>query len=337
MALKEEDVVTKDETDQEITEEEFEEIDKTDIDRLSDYKFRDVFEYIHEGIEVPDDYAMDLYKKYLQQRWDVYDLDFSQDREDWENHLTEKEKDAFMRVSSGFHHGERQVEVDLEPLMTALPRDEQKVFMSSQIEDEARHTVFYDRFYTEGAGIESDNIMDTLDETFDQTSGAFDPLFGLEAHLGEQVQRKPHDPERLTEFLTCYQLYVEGVGALSTMQLTLDFCREMDKLPGFYKGFLATCRDEARHVRFGTNVLKELVQEDPSLVNNIHKTLKTILSFVPVGAANPLPFEDIGTTREEAQENQKEQLLRAVNLVGIELTEELEEMIYQMEPGASGG
>ncbi len=323
--------------DRDVSEEDFREIDQSDIDRLSDYEFRDVFEYIHEGIEVPSDYAIDLYRKYLRQRWDVYDLDFSEDLEDWENHLTEGQKAAFMRVSTGFHHGERQVEVDLEPLMTALPREDQKVFMASQIEDEARHTVFYDRFYIEGTGIESDSIQATLDETFKHTTPAFAPLFGLEAHLADRLKRKPHDPERLTEFLTCYQMFVEGVAALNTMQLTLEFCRKMDRLPGFYKGFLATCRDEARHVRFGTNVLKELLQDDPQLVNNIHKTLKTILSFLPMGASNPLPFEQIGTTREAAQENQREQLLRAVDLVGIELTDELEEMVEQMEPGSAGG
>src|SRR5688572_33300785 len=69
--------------------------------------------------------------------------------------MTEDERDAFINIASGFHHGERQVEVDLVPFMMA-GTEEDKIFISSQIEDEARHTVFFDRFYREVVGLEGD-------------------------------------------------------------------------------------------------------------------------------------------------------------------------------------
>ena len=77
--------------------------------------------------------------------------------------MTDEERQAFIDISSGFHHGERQVEVDLVPFMMAGSEDE-KIYISSQIEDEARHTVFFDRFYKEVVGVEGDTIMDVLDQ-----------------------------------------------------------------------------------------------------------------------------------------------------------------------------
>jgi ribonucleoside-diphosphate reductase beta chain len=43
----------------------------------------------------------------------LYELDFSQDRVDWRDKMTEEERESFIAVASGFHHGERQVEIEL--------------------------------------------------------------------------------------------------------------------------------------------------------------------------------------------------------------------------------
>ncbi len=45
--------------------------------------------------------------------WDVYDLDFSQDKVDWNEKMSEAERNSFLAIASGFHHGERQVEIEL--------------------------------------------------------------------------------------------------------------------------------------------------------------------------------------------------------------------------------
>ncbi len=43
---------------------------------------------------------------------------------------------------------------------------EEKLHNTAQIEDEARHTVFYDRFHREVVGLQGDDIMDILDASF---------------------------------------------------------------------------------------------------------------------------------------------------------------------------
>ena len=61
------------------------EVLKVDID--------DVIEYVHKDLRSLPDFTT-LYRKYLKQRWDVYDLDFTQDKIDWEEKMTEEERQS---------------------------------------------------------------------------------------------------------------------------------------------------------------------------------------------------------------------------------------------------
>ena len=50
----------------------------------------DVIEYVHRDLKSLPDFTT-LYRRYLKQRWDVYDLDFTQDKIDWDEKMTEPE------------------------------------------------------------------------------------------------------------------------------------------------------------------------------------------------------------------------------------------------------
>src|SRR6266851_5243428 len=105
----------------------------------------DVIEYVHKDMKSLQDFTT-LYRWDLKQRCDVYELDFSQDKIDWTEKMTEDERLSFMAIASGFHHGERQVEIEL-PLFMIGASEEEKIHIAAQIADEARHTAFFDRFY----------------------------------------------------------------------------------------------------------------------------------------------------------------------------------------------
>ena len=132
----------------------FQIVEDTDLVGIGKVHIDEVIEYVHTGFKkLPS--PLDLYARYLKQRWNVYELDFSQDAIDWHEKMTQEERDAFIGIASGFHHGERQVEVDLMPFLMAGSEDE-KIYLTSQLEDEARHTVFFDRFYKEVVGVPGD-------------------------------------------------------------------------------------------------------------------------------------------------------------------------------------
>src|SRR5258707_12151410 len=100
--------------------------------------------------------------------------------------MTEEERQSFIAVASGFHHGERQVEIEL-PVFMIGASEEEKLHIAAQIEDEERHTVFFDRFYREGVGLQGGDIMDILDASVPGGSETFVGPVGLPAYQADEV------------------------------------------------------------------------------------------------------------------------------------------------------
>jgi ribonucleoside-diphosphate reductase beta chain len=315
------------------TVEDFRIVEDTDLAGIGKVHIDEVIEYVHTFKKLPA--PLDLYKRYLKQRWNVYDLDFTQDAIDWHEKMTEDERQAFIDISSGFHHGERQVEVDLVPFMMAGTEDE-KIFVSSQIEDEARHTVFFDRFYKEVVGVPGDTIMDVLDHSYQWLTETFVGPFGLLAYLADDLRQNPDDPHRRVKYSTLYHLWIEGVLALVVMKVTLGFGRDRGFLPAYYTGFTATCRDEARHVQFGMKFLYDSVRSDPSHKKDVLEVLQTIFNMggavSRVANTEPLGFDIM-----QLRELMVTQLYRKLGIIGVELPKELDGQLQSLEPVIAGG
>ncbi|NUR83189.1 MAG: ribonucleotide reductase, partial [Nonomuraea sp.] len=196
----------------------------SDLNGMRDIDIDDVLAYVHDDLKRLPGY-LELYRRYLRQRWDVYDLDFTQDAEDWNTRMTQEERDSFVGISAGFHHGERQVEVEL-PVFMLGGSEESKIYMSSQIEDEARHTIFFDRFYREVVGLPGETVQELLDSSYHHVSETFVGPFGLLAYQADELRKDPEDPAARVRYGTTYFLWIEGVLALSVMKITLSYCRQ---------------------------------------------------------------------------------------------------------------
>ncbi|GAA3103991.1 MULTISPECIES: ribonucleotide-diphosphate reductase subunit beta [Nonomuraea] len=307
---------------------------ESSLRQIRDLDIDDVLAYVHHDLKRLPSYT-ELYKRYLRQRWDVYELDFSQDAVDWRERMTQDERDAFVGISAGFHHGERQVEVEL-PVFMLGGSEESKIYMSSQIEDEARHTVFFDRFYREVVGMPGESVQEVLDASFEHVSETFVGPFGLLAYQADELRKDPEDPAARVRYGTTYFLWIEGVLALSVMKITLTYCRRRGFLPGYYTGFTATCRDEARHVQSGMRFLRDSVQDDPRLLLQIHETLRTILA-INGATSRQLALEALGWTPEEVRRLMIRQLDMKLTDVGIALPPDLREKVSRIEPELAGG
>jgi ribonucleoside-diphosphate reductase beta chain len=309
-------------------------VDTTDLEGIGKIDIDDVIEYVHEtgSTELPG--YLHLYRKYLKQRWDVYDLDFTQDRQDWIS-IDEQAKKSFLQIASGFHHGERQVEVELAPFFFGIP-EEYKVFLSSHLEDEARHTIFFDRFYREVVGMEGESILDVLDGSYQYISETFVGPFGLLSYLTDELRRHPYDQRRSMQYATAYMLWIEGVLALAVMKITLGYARDAKVLPAYYTGFTATCRDEARHVQAGMRYIREQLDQDPGLVKDLLETLRTLLIMSSTSSAYVM-YEAIGWTEEKVRALLGHQLDRELKLIGVTLPDDLREMVDKMDPVLAGG
>jgi ribonucleoside-diphosphate reductase beta chain len=107
----------------------------------------------------------DLYRLWERQHWAVQDLDFTQDRIDWQERIDPDERFQRMYGLSSFFVGEQRVAAELGPMMRAAPDEDMRIFLCTQIADEARHVAFFDRFYSEVGVLESDTLEGRLIET----------------------------------------------------------------------------------------------------------------------------------------------------------------------------
>src|SRR5256885_5874205 len=117
----------------------------------------------------------DLYRRWEQGNWSAYDLDFSEDRKGWEA-LSEIQTRSGLWIYSMFFFGEDSVTDNLSPYIDAAPKEEQKYFLATQQVDEARHAVFFHRFFKEviGAG---ESIGSTLASTQAQLGWGYRNVF----------------------------------------------------------------------------------------------------------------------------------------------------------------
>jgi ribonucleoside-diphosphate reductase beta chain len=208
--------------------------------------------------------ATSFYRRWEKQQWAVQDLDFSADVQQWTS-LDEGQRDTVRRTMTLFFIGEQSVTDTLSPILHAAPHEDERIFLATQIADEARHAVFFQRFFDEVLEVHGGLRAALKAVSADATAG-FRKIF--ENHLAEAVdlvRRKPHDRKAWVEAVVTYHIVIEGYLALTGQRSLLRFFRAVGLMPGFYTGFTAVARDESRHVGFGVMALRRRVREDPEL------------------------------------------------------------------------
>jgi ribonucleoside-diphosphate reductase beta chain len=216
----------------------------------------------------------ELYRLWERQQWRTQDIDFTQDRIDWHERISEEERFQRMYGLSSFFIGEQRVAEELGPMMRAAPTEEMRIFLCTQIADEARHVQFFNRFYDEVGVLESDNLQDRLAETSEHLNPEFGELFDeMLSSRVDKLARDPGDLETLVEAITLYHMVIEGMLALTGQHFIITYNEDMGTLPGFVEGFNKIARDEHRHVAFGARFLREMAAKDDRYREAIQRTL----------------------------------------------------------------
>jgi ribonucleoside-diphosphate reductase beta chain len=219
----------------------------------------------------------ELYLLWERQQWRTQDLDFTQDRIDWHERIDAEERYARMYGLSSFFVGEQRVAAELGPMMRAIPDEDARIFLCTQIADEARHVAFFDRFYSEVGVLEAEGLNERLEETSEHLNPEFNDLF--DHLLKQRVDRlavEPEDTEALVEAITIYHMIIEGMLALTGQHFIIDYNEKMGTLPAFVEGFTNVARDEHRHVAFGALFLRDMAAEDPRYGEAIQRTLAEV-------------------------------------------------------------
>jgi ribonucleoside-diphosphate reductase beta chain len=265
----------------------------------------------------------DLYSLWERQHWAVQDIDFTQDRIDWHERIDAEERYARMYGLSSFFIGEQRVTAELGPMMRAAPSEDIRIFLSTQIADEARHVAFFDRFYSEVGVLEAEGLDERLQETSEHLNPEFGVLF--DELLKQRVDRlavEPEDLEALVEAVTIYHMVIEGMLALTGQHFIIDYNEREGTLPGFVEGFTNVARDEHRHVAFGARFLRDMAREDPSYADAIRRTLGEVAPIAegvlkPKWAPDDETVELFGTSIVETRAFTLKALERRMKVIGL--------------------
>jgi ribonucleoside-diphosphate reductase beta chain len=263
-----------------------------------------------------------LYNLWERQQWATQDLDFTQDRIDWHERIPEEERFQRMYGLSSFFIGEQKVAEELGPMMRAAPTEEMRIFLCTQIADEARHVRFFNRFYEEVGILEADSLQGRLEETSDHVNPEFNELFDdMLKRRVDGLARRPEDLELLVEAVTLYHMVIEGMLALTGQHFILQYNEEVGTLPGFCEGFNKIARDEHRHVAFGARFLREMAQADPKYAEAMTRTLAEVAPIAD-GVLQPKWYvegetEVLGASMEETRAFAMTALERRLKVIGL--------------------
>ena len=200
-----------------------------------------------------------LYRRWEENPWSATGIDFTIDKEHWRTKLDDQQRDAALWNYALFLVGEEAVARTLTPVLDAAPEYNQQIFLTTQIVDEARHHVFFDRFMREVAGQGMDT-RSTLEAMEPHLTWGFRQIFAELERLTDALRKKPKDKPLLAQSVALYHVIVEGVLAIPGQHFIQRYVEKFDILPGFSEGITNVSRDESRHVAFGIKFLGELIR-----------------------------------------------------------------------------
>jgi ribonucleoside-diphosphate reductase beta chain len=265
-----------------------------------------------------------LYALWERQNWRAHELDFSVDREHWLISPGEAQRHTAFSIGS-FYVGEERVTADLAPFLLAAPSGEIEAFLATQLVDEMRHAVFFDRWASEVMGLESGSFRARLHEIEDRMLGPWHFLFDDSLReIANRIKDRPDDLELFVEGIVTYHMVTEGVLAMPGQRIMIEYTADHDLYPGFNKGFSLVEQDEHRHIAFGVRFLKDVCDERPEMKAVIVRRLEELLPkaaevFCPPEADDPSDFVSYGHHSSQVYGFAYQALKRRMAAIGIEI------------------
>lgn len=223
--------------------------------------------------------------------WNPSDIDFTQDRADWQT-LRSEEQDLLLRLTAMFQAGEEAVTLDLLPLVMAIAQEgrlEEEMFLTTFLFEEAKHTDFFSRFIHEVVGVSDFNLARYHTENYRTVF-----YEALPAAL-QQLRDDPSPAAQIRASVT-YNMIVEGILAETGYHAYFTVLERNNLMPGQRRGIGLLKQDESRHIAYGIFLLSRLVAVDPALWDVLEETMNNLLppALGVIGDAfmqyDPMPF-----------------------------------------------
>ena len=265
-----------------------------------------------------------LYALWERQNWRAHELDFSIDKQQWLNSPRVSQLDTIHSFGS-FYVGEERVTADLAPFLLAAPSGEIEAFLATQLVDEMRHTVFFDRFMAEVMALEGEDLRARMREVESTMLDPWRYLFddGLR-DIANRIKAKPDDLQLFVEGIVTYHMVTEGVLAMPGQRILIQYTDDHGLYPGFNKGFRLVEQDEHRHIAFGVRFLRDVCTERPEMKQVIVDKLCELLPrsaevFCPPQDDDPSSFVSYGTNSAQIYGFAYQALERRMKMIGVEI------------------
>jgi ribonucleoside-diphosphate reductase beta chain len=266
----------------------------------------------------------ELYALWERQNWKAHELDFSVDREQWATTPSEAQENTAWSLGA-FYIGEERVTADLAPFLLAAPSGEVEAFLATQLVDEARHAVFFDRFGAEVMALDADDLRGRMQELQAlMLPPWFDVFDGGLREVADRIKASPDDLDLFVEGITTYHLIIEGVLATTGQRMILKYMEDHGLYPGFQKGFGLVEQDEHRHIAFGVRFLRDAVADDPerhggTIMRKVEELVpRAAHVFVPEYAPSAREFVSYGYASQYIYGYAYRKLKRRMGVLGLE-------------------
>jgi ribonucleoside-diphosphate reductase beta chain len=227
------------------------------------------------------------YEKATRKVWDPKQLDYEEDAADWRR-LSDSQREGILTITIRFEGGEQEVTDELTPMLAAahaLGRFDWVMYLSTFLLEEARHSEFFGLWHERVAGLvepeEKARHWPLREHTVDP-SGRFvvgEPVYeGLPRYGGKLLDAVRSRDESAIEaafvrFATLYSVWIEGVLTMPSYEIVIDTTEVWDALPTLRLGFRSVLADEGRHITFGTEACRILIEKNPQYEALVHETI----------------------------------------------------------------
>lgn len=250
-------------------------VEESDINDLGDVDIEDVYDQMDHMLDRRPT-PLDLYNRWESQNWKVADLDFTEDAQHW-GMLMEGVQMELLRIFTEFFVGEQAVTDTLSPLLHAAPTEDDRIFLSTQVVDEARHTVFFQRFFADVLGVQG-GLTEAFETLKPGAVEGFKRIFDVDlVEATDRVRLHPTDRVAWARGITTYHFLIEGMLALTGQKFLLRIFRNMGMMPGFRSGFTAVARDESRHVNYGVTAIAKMIRDDATIADEVADVIDNLL------------------------------------------------------------
>lgn len=211
-------------------------------------------------------WAYDLYNQAVRNTWFPHEIALKEDLEDWEK-MTEDERHAVKFLMAFFNPGElivnRSIALGIYPY---LKSPECHLYLAKQMWEEANHCVSFE-YVLQTFPLDREKVFNIHLETLSMKAKENYVMGYLKKMTEQTLDITTTDGKKdFIRNLIATNIVMEGIWFYSGFMVALSF-RQRNQLRNLGSMINWVLRDESLHLKFGINLVHNILEENSNLVN----------------------------------------------------------------------